>query len=35
MLSYDASGQETGRLYAHQNRLGSVIATTDNSGGNV
>lgn len=32
MISYDTSGNETGRFFYHANRLGSVIAMADASG---
>lgn len=32
MISYDTSGNETGRYFYHANRLGSVIAMADASG---
>ena len=35
MIDYNSSGTETSRQYAHQNRLGSVVATTDANGTTV
>ena len=35
MIDYNSSGSETSRQYAHQNRLGSVVATTDTNGTTV
>lgn len=32
MIDYNAAGAETARRYAHQNRLGSVVAVTDGAG---
>ena len=35
MIDYNSSGSETSRQYAHQNRLGSVVTTTDTNGTTV